>query len=481
MELTQENFKKDKSNEPPDHIQIDLEFIQKLSDAHDFTIAGIFYQFYGKKHRFVRDDGYWLYFLDGYWIPDARAQELYSSFRDLRERLIEIQKQFSNLLVEQIIRKLSNNKSLSHIIKTLCQLSEITITHNDLNKYEHLFACTNGVYNTETYSFIKSENTLRQLYLTLKAHVHYKPNAQCPKWISFLNKIFMNDSDLIRYVQKCVGLSLSGKIMEEKLFFAFGSGANGKTTFFEVLRYIFYNFHKEIDASILIKTRQSDQRLIMENLANLRGVRIATSNEIPERSTYNDSLVKQLCSRDEISAKQIFKSVTTFVPSHKLWIRSNHKPVFNIRDYGMLRRIILIPFQVEIPESDRIENYELELFPEAAGILNWIIEGWKLYRAEKLQYIPPAIRVYMDDYVNECDSISQFLSECTFTVEYQNIRLTDLCAAYNKWSKMNNFKLIDSRTLSNSLKKAGYIVFPGTGNIRYVKGLSVTTEDSYYS
>jgi putative DNA primase/helicase len=441
-----------------------------INDSFDATTSAIFIANYGDNHRYIRDEERWLHWDGRHWNTDIKAQQLSDALEDMRNKLIANQ---SNYHLKEIAKKLANQRSLSQIKKHLESRNELSLLSYDCDSHEHLCALENAVYNTDTNQLVYDPVRIRPLFLTRRFPVAYSPDATCPSWEAFLRQIFCADEELIRFVQKAVGLSLSGKVLEEKLFFAYGSGANGKTTFFEVLNRIFGSFHQEIDSTILIKSKVQDQRLALENMANLRGIRFATSNEIPERATYNDMIIKQLCSRDMIAAKVVFKSVTPFMPTHKLWIRSNHKPLFNVHDGGMMRRICLVPFAYKVPESERIERFEDTLIREKAGILKWIVDGWKLYQKEGMKLLPESMKTALNEYAHECDSLKQFIEERYIIADYATTALKDFTANYNTWCKENNFRSSNARTLASELRAEGYEIAVGHGNARNIKGLGL--------
>jgi putative DNA primase/helicase len=449
--------------------------IPPIADSFDATTSAIFIANYGENHRYIRDDEHWIHWDGRHWNADIKAQHLSDALEDMRMHMIANPTHYH---LKEIAKKLANQRSLCQIKKHLESRAELSMLSEDCDSHEHLCAFENAVYNTETNQLIFDPNSIRPLFLTRRLPVAHNSEALCPQWDAFLKQIFCGDEALINYVQKAVGLSLSGKVLEEKLFFAYGSGANGKTTFFEVLNRVFGSFHQEIDANILIKSKMPDQRLALENMANLRGIRFATSNEIPERATYNDMIIKQLCSRDMIAAKVVYKSVSPFIPTHKLWIRSNHKPQFNVRDGGMMRRICLVPFAYKVPTEAMIERFEDTLVRERAGILNWIISGWKLYQKEGMKVLPESMKQALNEYAHECDALKQFIEEMCLIengeLRMDNcVKLKDFTASYNAWCKENNFRASNARALAGELRAEGYEVVVGHGNLTIIKGLGL--------
>ncbi|MDZ4181820.1 MAG: phage/plasmid primase, P4 family [Candidatus Cloacimonadaceae bacterium] len=447
-----------------------------IKDATDYAVAMLFASLFGETHRFIRDDEYWIFWTGKHWVADVKAQELHSDLRELRSRLVESRSLYSSPAIETIIHKLSQSRSTTAVIKYLSHEASLTLLSSDLDAYEHLIAFGNGVFNTDTAQVITAPDAIRPLYLLKRVRADYDAGAACPRWFEFLETIFCGDIDLIRYIQKAAGLSLSGKVLEERLFFTVGDGGNGKSTFFEALSKILGDYHQEIDSSILLKSKMSDQRMLLENIANLRGIRFATCNELPEKRAYNDIVVKQLSSRDQMTGKRIYNSVSSFAPSHKLWIRANHKPSFNVSDAAMLRRIVLIPFNHTFTEAERIERYEDLLLREKSGILLWLIEGWKLYRKEGLKQLPQSLATAMEDYKHECDTLEQFIEEKCVKMEGKRLPLSSFTNAYNEWAGVNGVGKSTSRRLGDEMRKNGYEVVK-SGNT-CVAGLVLVDHES---
>ena len=72
--------------------------------------------------------------------------------------------------------------------------------------------------------------------VTKKLDVNFTKSSTCPEWTKFLNQIFAEDDELIKFLQRAVGYSLTGHISEQCLFILIGTGANGKSTFLNVLQ-----------------------------------------------------------------------------------------------------------------------------------------------------------------------------------------------------------------------------------------------------
>lgn len=434
-----------------------------LNDDSDASISDVFIAKYGKNHHYISDEQHWITWDAFSWHAASQAQPVMNDLDRLRAELAANRSLEIAKAKDSAIRKLSSNGSKKSILKFLEQKEELVLNAHDLDSRQHLISFINAVFSTKTHQLFFAEEQIRPLLLTKRMNVKYDEDATCPTWLEFLSTIFEGDQDLMDFIQKAAALSLSGDVREELLFFAVGSGANGKTTFFEVLSKIFGDFYVEIDPSVFTKSVLDKSDKNAQQHAELEGKRFATSNEIAEHSVFNELEIKRLCSRDQVTCRKLYGSPRSFTPSHKLWIRSNHKPRFNITDDAMLRRIVLIPFSYTIPLEQRKMRYEDVLLREKSGILNWLLYGWSKYQAEGLT-IPESCQHAMREYVDECDILSHFMQECATTDPDAKILLKDLKQSYNYWASENAYKPINSRTLSEQLRHKDIIVKSGTGN-----------------
>lgn len=450
--------------------------IPLVKDDTDESVAILFQSQFGNYHRFVSDGNYWLHWNGRLWTRDSKAQSVHEDLHNLRALLTLQRIGEPDKVTDSIIIRLSNSGSKRSIVSYLQNCPRLVAYQHELDSDPNIVVFENCAYNTSRGEFIRYENEIIGLLQTKCMPVYHNEQAGCPRWLEFLHTIFRGDMELIAFVQKAAALSLSGTVIEELLFFAHGSGRNGKTTFFAVLEKIFGPYHVSIDSSVLLSSAldRSDRNLNIK--AGLKGVRFATVNEIAEKSSFNDKEIKHLASRDRITARRLYENHFEFEPSHKLWIRSNHKPSFNISDGGLRRRIILIPFHHLIPEHDVVERFEDELLKEKSGILNWLLEGWQAYLNDGLE-VPAACRVEMDAYMRENDHLADFIDECCLVKPEGRTLLKDFSEAYNQWAQNTGCEGASSAKLSPRLAAKNYTVKNHTGNRLTVFGLALSAAE----
>jgi putative DNA primase/helicase len=212
----------------------------------------------------------------------------------------------------------------------------------------------------------------RRDLITKLAPVRFDPKATCPTWLAFLDRVLGHDADLVGFLQRAIGYSLTGDTGEQVLFFLYGTGANGKSTLLETLRALLGDYAQQTDFTTLLERRGDGPR---NDIAALQGARFVAAIEAAEGRRLAEGLVKQLTGGDAVSVRKLYSEPFTFRPEFKLWLAANHKPVIRGTDQAIWRRIRLVPFTIAIPEGERDHELGLKLRAELPGILRWAVAG----------------------------------------------------------------------------------------------------------
>ena len=270
----------------------------------------------------------------------------------------------------------------------------------------------------------------REDYVTKFTGVSYDPDAKCPNWNAFLKKI-VTDDELIKYLGRVVGYTLTGNTVEEVMFVLHGLGANGKSTFRETIFALLGDYAVGADASMLVTNKRAGGAT--PDLARLNGRRLVTVNETQQNDLLNESRVKFITGHDVITARNLFKEFFDFTPTHKTFLTTNHKPIIRGTDEGIWRRIHLLPFTKTIPAEEREVNFrEKMLMPELPEILNWALEGLKDYQKNGLK--PPAIvTAATNEYKEDMDLLGRWMEDCCEMDEKSETPTADLHSNYEKW------------------------------------------------
>ncbi len=282
--------------------------------------------------------------------------------------------------------------------------------------------------------------------------VEYDPQAQCPIWWAFLERVLDNNGPMIEFLQKAVGYALTGDTREQCLFFLYGLGANGKSTFLEVIQALLGDYATQTTSETFMLKRHSSP--ISNDVADLRGARFVTAVEIESGRRMAEVLIKQMTGCDKLKARFLYSEHFEFKPEFKIFLAANHKPVIRGTDNAIWRRIHLLPFTVQIPREEQDKELPAKLKAELPGILNWAIEGCLLWQHEGLNP-PQAVKEATQEYREEMDPLGVFMAECCIMAPGAEAMAKDLYGAYLQWADENKEKPKSQTDFGLRLKERG--------------------------
>ena len=284
----------------------------------------------------------------------------------------------------------------------------------------------------------------REDLLTRLVPIAYDPEAECPRWLSFLDRIFAGDAELIEFIQRAVGYSLTGATTEQVLFFAHGSGSNGKSVFLTTIGHLLGEYGATADFSTFLERRNEGPR---SDLASLKGKRFVSAIESQEGQRLAGGLVKQLTGGDLLTVRALYTNEFTYRPTFKLWFASNHRPVIKDTGDAMWRRVRMIPFAVTIPPEEIDPTLSDTLLRELPGILAWALQGCLLWQETGLG-VPPEIEAATAKYRAESDVFGAFLEECCVLEPGAEVSASELLERHTRWAKDTHERELSQRKLS---------------------------------
>lgn len=353
---------------------------------------------------------------------------------------------------------------------------------NMMKECEHLLPVTNETFDNDFDLFNvqngfvdlkagKLNDHERKNYFTKISNVEYTDKADCPKWDEFLNDIFLGNHELVRFIQRAVGYSLSGHTSEQVLFVLYGNGRNGKSVFLDILNEVFGNYSTNIQPqAIMASKNQSDAS---PEIAKLDGARLVTTTEPNEGERFDEGLLKQLTGGDRVSARKLYENEFEFTPQFKLWMATNHKPYVRGRDEGIWRRFIIIPFDKQIPLHEIDRDLTKKLKRELPAIMRWCVDGFLEWQRIGLSE-PAIIKEQRDEYRVEMDSIAMFVEECCEVNPLQKVKASELFNAYDNWAKENHQHIMSSTKFGREMAKR-YERKKYQGN-RFYYGINISNE-----
>lgn len=433
---------------------------------------------FGDKFRFNSTNSSFYIYNGRFWERDTISKIYKFVKQTIRAIVDEAPYANQDYKVQEALKKHAKTSESRGKIESLLALArqeeKISCKQDDFDKDLYLFNCENMVYDLRKNEAYPHKP---EMMLSKCAPVVFDPNADCYAFEAFIDDIFDGDYEVIRFVQRALGLSLCAAHLEEALFFAFGSGKNGKSVFFKVIEMIFGDYYQNAPAGMLLQNRfQKDNPT---DVARLPNARFVIASELPENGFLNESKVKDLTGGDTITARFLYNDEFSFKPTHTLWIFGNHKPKIRGTDNGIWRRINLIPFTVTISEEKRRPQAELlaDFELEKSGILNWILKGWQDYQQNGLNP-PDAVMKATEDYRNEEDKLGDFIQEsCKLGVEYK-IDAKSLYTFYCDYCKKNEEFAMKKAQFKNALLNKGIRFEIGNGGKNIYIGIDLNNANS---
>lgn len=280
----------------------------------------------------------------------------------------------------------------------------------DLDANPFLLGVRNGVVDLRTGTLLAADP---DLLISRQACAAFDRSAECPLWLDFLGTVFEHDTEIVEFMQRACGYALTGLVTEEKLFFMFGGGANGKSVFANVMNEVLGEYAATLRSVALARDPKGNGAEAEREKTRLPGARLVLINEVAASDVFDDQRVKEIVSRERISARHLYAESFDFMPTHKIFVRGNHQPGAMDASDGFWRRIVLIPFARQFTEGERIADLDRRIVnDERNGVFMWMLEGCLNWQRNGLQ-LPKKIKAASDAYRRDTDILGEWLeSRC---------------------------------------------------------------------
>lgn len=302
----------------------------------------------------------------------------------------------------------------------------------------------------------------REHLITKLMPLDYNPKATCPRFDAFLKRV-QPDKEMREFIQRWLGVSMTGEKVQKFAFF-FGDGANGKSVLVDLIAKMMGDYAATAKIESITGKNRRGGGDATPDLIPLVGARMARAAEPDEGQRLQEGTIKDLTGGEPIQVRSLHADFIEVQPIFKLTISGNHKPEIRGTDDGIWRRVLLVPFDVQIPENERDRHLGDKLWEERSGIFNWLVAGLIDFLEGGLQE-PKQVLDATLDYRADSDPIGSFLKECCVVTgdpnDFTNAR--DLMDGFNLWLDQKGEGMWGSRTVSLKLKdRAGKYRDPGT-------------------
>ena len=430
-----------------------VDILRELNQLHmtDTGNADGFALLNGDDFRYDWNRKRWLYWDGVRWCVDSNSLATQAIKEMARARLAAAALIDDDEQCKKMV-KWAFNSEAKYRLKSALELAQseppFPASTEQFDKDPYLLGCANGVMNLQTGEFREGR---RDDYIMKSTNLNYNPTAECPRWIQFLDEVFLGNTELIDFIHRAVGYSLTADASEQCLFICYGTGWNGKSKFLIILRDLLGDYAKNTPFSTFTN-RYRDTAT--NDLATLAGVRSITSSEISEGQGLNEARVKAMTGGDPITARFLYGEYFDYIPAYKVWLAVNHKPLIKGTDEGIWRRIRLIPFEASF-KANPDPYIEEKLKAEIEGILRWAVDGCLKWQRERLE-MPEKVEAATNEYRQESDVIAQFLSDCTVETENAKVKASDLYKAYEAWCGEIGEEAITGTAFGRRVREKGY-------------------------
>lgn len=370
---------------------------------------------FGADLRYIPETDMFIHWPEHCWVP-AGVQILEYAKRTAAAVLAEGQVMLASS-DENMRKRGTDQVAFAHRLHNLGPLKamielikpKVEIRTVELDADPMLVRVKNGLIDLKTQRY---RDNRRQDLITSVCPVEYDPRAVCPTWERFISEITCGDAELAAFMKRLVGYMLTGRTDEQLLFFFYGHGSNGKSTFIQIIQALMGTYATQINSDVLMANRSVGGP--NASLAKLPGKRLVVANELPEGGRFDDMLIKSMTGGDTLVARQVYgKHEIEFTAQFSLVIIGNHKPVIHDMSHGMWRRMCLVPFAAQFSAEQADPTLPARLLAELPGILNWALKGVAEWQEHGLKRsLPAAVVKANEDYREESDLLGEFLSGC---------------------------------------------------------------------
>ena len=443
----------------------DPDFIQDCLIENEHGDGRLFKALFGKQFIYNKSIGMWMTWEDHHWALDymddalASVEAVARVYQDEAMRLSGDRSKLNDDddkphkdRLSKLIKELNNRaKALraSNRRRNCLEFAHssgdgLAVRGDELDKKPWLFACANGVINLRTGEMDPG----RQKDMLLKASpVEWQGiDAPCPTWEKTIMDIFSDRQQLVDCFQRICGYAMVGEIIQSVFVVMTGKGRNGKSLIVETINKVMGPMAASIRSEMLLdQFRVPSSAGPSPDIMGLQGLRMAFGSETDDGCRISPSRVKWLTGKDTIRGRNPHdKFEQEFLPSHLLFLLTNHKPHAPAEDFAFWERMLLIPFELSFVDRDPEASDERRADPflgdkldkELPGILAWMVKGCLIWQQQGID--PPTIvKAAVADYQREEDTLSDFIDECCILGEQYSVGATAAYAAFEKWWQTN--------------------------------------------
>lgn len=317
-------------------------------------------------------------------------------------------------------------------------------------------------------------------------HYSYDPNATCPKFQHYLNRVLPNHEVQKLVAQYLAYVLIPNSVLKlEKVMILYGDGHNGKSVLFEII-------------TELLGTNNCTQYSLAQLTDNGGAARLQIGGKLLNycseiSSSFNSTIFKTLASGEPIESRALYKDPIILRDYARLMFNTNTLPYHLEFNEGFFRRFITIQFKERVTSEEKNVNLANEIIhDELPGILNWILKELPGLLSAQRFSIPEDVEKEMSDWREQGDSVQLFLNEGSHTADDGNghgislnaenpVTISQAYRQYVRFCKTNNLKECGRKTFSDAMvAKGAKKQRKAVGMVFFLEDRTPPTEESLF-
>jgi putative DNA primase/helicase len=301
-----------------------------------------------------------------------------------------------------------------------------------------------------------------------------------PEFKKFMIKV-QPEATIRSFLKRFCGYLLTGLTIEQVMLFFYGVGRNGKSTFVELICFILGDYSVTLSIDSFSGDNKRGGAEATPDLARLPGARLVAASEPEAGTKLKDALIKTLTGGEKIPVRRLHKDFFEVEPHFKIVLSGNHKPRIDDDSDGIWRRLLLVPWAIQIPESEIDRALPRKLRAEADGVFAWMVEGAVEYLNHGLN-VPAGVRAASNEYRQESDAIGTFIRiACHVTgMPEDKEKPLDLYHAFEKFAASEGVFAFNRSTFEKRFAKAAERSFEGPDGTMKQFARSRSNGDTFY-
>lgn len=288
------------------------------------------------------------------------------------------------------------------------------------------------------------------------APITFVKGAVAKRWLAFLER-FQPDEAQRRYLQAAAGRALLGGASTQVLIFLYGDGANGKSVFMETLAQVLGAYAGRLKPESITGAMEQSGDKATPDFARLTGKRFVAIAELPRGAPLREGLIKTMTGSEPMPVRHLNHGFFDLLPEFIPFMSGNQMPQVSGLDRGIWRRLKFVEWPVSIPEAEQkaLPAVVAEHLEESSGLLNWLIEGARIFLSEGL-VDPPSVKAMGEGQQRNADPVGDFLRNCVVPAPGQRVQCRTMYQAFLAFCAANAIPPWKERSFSDALRSKKY-------------------------